>query len=384
MAISNIYLQEAVESSGVKPAQIAADLKKLMQTCRLTKFSSKDSCAKVYSAIFMNALENEQDPTVEEWGIIYNTLLTDQTFIDNMCLYLAMYHPTQYAGMFDPLFNKMRSELRTHKKHRVSYIGTAKAILGAIQLRFDAMRAVIVPQTYNNQETITFLTAIDQKLQDLQFKLQTELHHELETATDKDDIQPTVTPVTELEEDAREIIHLLEQADTWISNYIANDPLNEAIVSNAVERAKAAKVKMDKAAKAFDEFVMKKFHKMQTDRRNRKHSEMVGESLRIMHEIKRLLASGGIAIFSPALGVITWVVTLLIDKRTDKKDRAVLVGMLKDELEIIDEKISMAERNGDDKAKIDLIRYRQKLYKEYERINKVTFDKARTMQTVHG
>lgn len=384
MAISNIYLQEVVEASGVKPPQVAADLKKLMQTCRLTKFSSKDSCAKLYSAIFMSTLENGQDPTVEEWGIIYNTLLTDQTFTDNMCLYLAMYHPTQYAGMFDPLFNKMKSELSTQKKHRISYIGTAKAILGTIQLRFDAMRAVIIPQTYNNQETVKFLTAINQKLQDLQFKLQTELQRELETSVDKDDIQPTAVNVAELEEDAREFINLLEHADEWIAAYIENDSLNEAIVSNAVERAKAAKVKMGKAAKAFDEFVMKKFHKLQTDRRNRKHSEMVGESLRIMHEIKRLLAAGGIGIFSPALGVITWVVTLFIDKRTDKKDRAALVGMIKDELEIIDEKISMAERNGDDKAKIELIRYRQKMYKEYERINKVAFDKARTMQTVHG
>ena len=77
------------------------------------------------------------------------------------------------------------------------------------------------------------------------------------------------------------------------------------------------------------------------------------------------------------MGVLHWIITLFIDKKTDKEDRKVLIGEIKDELEIIEEKISMAERNGDDKAKIELIRYRQKLQKEYERILHVKYDKER-------
>ena len=47
------------------------------------------------------------------------------------------------------------------------------------------------------------------------------------------------------------------------------------------------------------------------------------------------------------------------------------------ELEIVEEKIQMAERNGDDKAKVELIRLRQKLQREYERIQRMPFDGAR-------
>ena len=104
---------------------------------------------------------------------------------------------------------------------------------------------------------------------------------------------------------------------------------------------------------------------------------MVGEALRINHEIKRLLGSLAVGAINPAIGVILWVTSVVIDRQTDKRDRDILVGQIKDELEIIEEKISQAERNGDDKAKIELIRLRQKLQKEYERINRIKFDNSR-------
>ena len=89
------------------------------------------------------------------------------------------------------------------------------------------------------------------------------------------------------------------------------------------------------------------------------------------------MRSLGIGLFSPALGVITWVISVVIDRATDKKDRDILVGQLKDEMEIVEEKISIAERNGDDKGKIELMRIRQKLRREYERIQGYRFDADR-------
>ena len=122
---------------------------------------------------------------------------------------------------------------------------------------------------------------------------------------------------------------------------------------------------------------MKKVKQAREKRRNKKHAEMVGEALRINDELKRLLRSLGIGLFSPALGVITWVISVVIDRATDKKDRDILVGQLKDEMEIVEEKISIAERNGDDKGKIELMRIRQKLRREYERIQGYRFDADR-------
>ena len=47
-------------------------------------------------------------------------------------------------------------------------------------------------------------------------------------------------------------------------------------------------------------------------------------------------------------------------------------------IEIIEEKISIAERNGDDKAKIELIRLRQKIQREYRRITKLPYEGSRS------
>ena len=182
-------------------------------------------------------------------------------------------------------------------------------------------------------------------------------------------------------EDAAELIRILESADEWITtrqNYYLDRAIlmNEGIVNNAVERVKQGAVALKKAERDFDEFVMKKVRTMRENRRNRKHAEMVGEALRVNHEIKRLLASGAIGILNPALGVIAWFTSLAVDRHTDKKDRQVLVNQIKDELEIVDEKINMAERQGDDKARIELIRFKQKLQHEYERIMAVRWDSA--------
>lgn len=390
MPISNMSIIEAIENTGVKPAQIVADIKKQMQTCRLTKFASKDACGKLYSSFFLSTLDDSQDPTVEEWGIIYNTLLCDQSFIDNMCYYVTMYQPSRYNTIFKPLYRKIESELKVCGKRKITYLGMARALLSMIQMKFNGIKSVVLPQV-NNPETIKFLTVIDQTLQSMQFSLQDNIQTEIDNSADPNDVSPgpvdinADTNMQYLEEDAREFLYLIEHADQWITDYTKREYLNEGIVSNAAEAAKAAKVKAKKSEHAFGEFVMKKFHEMQTNRRNRKHSEMVGESLRIMHEIKRIIRSGAVyAILGPAAGVITWVTTLLIDKHTDAKDRAVLVADLKDQLEIVEEKISIAERNGDDKGKIELIRFRQKLAREYERINKVAFDKARLAQNVRG
>ena len=378
----NIYLQEAAEPSGVKPNEIISGIKKQLNVCRLAKFRSEGENGKFYSAFFLSTLDLEVQPSMEDWGLIYNTLLCDNVFVDNLCLFVTMYRPFSYANIFHPLYNLVINGLETAGKRKIAYLGNAKAIFSMLQMKFQMISNIIIGQI-RDPETMKFLTVIDQTLQQFIFQLYHMTQETLEKEADPDDIKPIIgTSIVDapLTENVQEFIDLLEHADEWISNYMANDNtqyLDEGVVKNAVMKAKEAKLKAEKATKAFEEFVMKKFREMTIKRRNAKHSEMVGESLRIVREIKRLLKSGAIGILSPTLGVIHWIVTLFIDKKTDKEDRKVLIGEIKDELEIIEEKITMAERNGDDKAKIELIRYRQKLQKEYERILHVKYDKER-------
>lgn len=376
----NVYLKEASETSELKPNAIVAGIKKQLQTCRLTKFRSDGECAKFYSSFFLSTIEDvTEQPSLEDWGIIYNTLLNDNVFVDNLCIFVSFYQPFTYATIFHPLFNLAKNGLETAGKRQVAYLGNAKAIFTMLQMKFQAIANIVLPQVKDPNVT-KFLTVIDQTLQQMIFELNHMVQTALEQSVDPDDIKPTIDAQvdhTTIQEDAQEILDLLENADGWIQDYMDSLPLDEGVVSNAKMKAKEAKIKMDKASKAFDEFVMKKFREMTLKRRNTKHSEMVGESLRITREIKRLLKSGAIGILSPTLGIMHWIVTLFIDKKTDRKDRKVIVGEIKDELEIVEEKIAMAERNGDDKAKIELIRFRQKLQKEYERIMHVRFDKTR-------
>ena len=96
----------------------------------------------------------------------------------------------------------------------------------------------------------------------------------------------------------------------------------------------------------------------------------MGETLRISRLIKQAFAVYMTwKIFNPIAGIITALVTTAIDQRTKKNDRMKILNDIKDELEIVDEKINIAERNGDDKSRIEMIRIRQKLYREYERIS---------------
>ena len=369
----NVYLQEATEKpAGATPKEVASEIKKQLQTCRLSKFKSVDSCAKFYSSFFLPTIEDPNtELTMSEWFEVYNTLFTDKVFFDNLCMYMVSYTPFTYSDVFHPLYVICASEIERETKRKITAIASAKSLFNFLGHQFELVSNVITPQLLSPPK---FMVVLMQILTQFTFQLHHMVQSQLELEADPNEIQPIEPEQIPMQEDAYELIHILETADEWITRYMERDALSEGVIKNAQMKAKEAKLKMEKASKAFDEFVMKKFREMTVKRRNAKHAEMVGESLRITREIKRLLKSGAISILSPTIGIMHWIVTLFIDKKTDMNDRKVLINEIEDELEILEEKISMAERNGDDKAKIELIRYRQKLRREYERIRKIRYD----------
>lgn len=376
MPITNVYLMEAAEKSELKPNEVVSLIKKQLNVCKLAKFKSDGENAKFYSNFFLSTVDLPNQPTLDDWGIIYNTLLNDNVFTDNLCIFVAYYQPFTYAQIFHPLFNMVKDGLQTAGKNKVKYLANAKATFSMIQMKFQAIANVVLLQV-KDPRAVKFLTVVDQTLQQMIFEMSHMIQDTLEQQADPDDIQPTIEMIAEkpLEEDAAELMFIFEHADAWIENYIDNMTrldlaLSEGVVNNAKMKVKELNLKKQKAEKAFDDFIMKKFRDMTIKRRNAKHAEMVGESLRIMREFKRLLKSGALAILAPWLGVLHWIVSFMIDKKTDVKDRQVIVNEIRDEIEIVEEKIAMAERNGDDKAKIELIRFRQKLQREHQRITK--------------
>ena len=283
---------------------------------------------------------------------------------------MVYWQPKDTTGLFQPLVHIAESELRQMKKNRIRYLSDVKALFQFLQHRFESIGNTLKPQTFD-QKAIVFLTTVQNTIQNFIFYFNKKIQDELSDQTSPEDIQYVVRGegTQGLEEDVVELLDLLEHAEEWIQNYIDHDTtaLDESVVNKAVEKAKLAKVKADKATKAFNELVTKKIKKIREDRRNRRHAEIVGETLRINETIKRLMKAGGLAIINPAIGIIYYIISIVIDKKTAASDRAILIGQVEDELEIIEEKISIAERNGDDKGKIELMRLRQRLEREYKR-----------------
>lgn len=372
----NVFLQEAVEKS-FNPAPYCTEIKKVLNTCQLTKFKAKGECAKFYSAFFCNQVEDEL--TFDQWCLIYNTLLYDDKICSLITSFITMYQPKEYTGMFTPLIHLIDSESANMRENKVRYLSNAKAFFNFLQMKMDAITTPIRVKIVDTDVT-KFVTTIMGVLNTHIFYLNNLIHRAMEESYDKDDIVQVIH--TPLSEDAKSLLEMFTKYEEFENVYV-EEAMNEAVVKKAVEKAKELNVAQKKAGKAFDEMIMKKVKSIRENRRNRKHAEMVGEALRINHELKRLLGSLALGALNPALGVITWVVSVVYDRATDKKDRDILVGQLKDELEIVEEKISQAERNGDDKAKIELMRIRQRLTKEYQRVNRIRYDDARQINKLN-
>lgn len=371
--IRNVLLQEAVETKS-ELDNIAASIKKLMNTCKLTKFKSANTCAKFYSAFFLGSVEDLETPLrVDQWGTIYTTLLSNDAFCSDLASYMLCYQPPVYDGIFMSLWNLIQGELAAMKENRVRYLSMVKALVTMIQTRMQGIGNIIRTQLPDSN-AIKFVTVVDQTLGQMVFNLNTMTQAEMAAAVSKDDTSTVVRHYATLSEDVQEVVSLLESADDWIQSRTDSILLSEGIINNAKEAAKSAAVAVAKAKREFNDVIMRKVRKMKEERRNRKHAEMVGDALRLNHEIARLMKTGGLFVISPAISAIYFIISIVYDRATDKEDRAVLVGQLKDELEIIEEKINMAERNGDDKARIELIRSRQKLEREYERIQRMRWD----------
>lgn len=371
--IRSVLITEAAEDNRAV-TQVIKDLKKSLNVCKLAKYKSETECAMFYSAFFMNSLIDGVTLTLDEWGTVYNTLLNDNVFSLNLSLFIVMYQPKEYASMFSTLRNMIPVELE-HVKNRVRYLSQTKATLMMVQKGFNAVIENTKVES-NNVNGTKFLTVIRMTIDSLVMYTNTLLNREMATDVDPDDVVITIHGGN-MSESATEFIDILRNADRDIVAYNeCVEELNEGIINKAKETAQAAALKMRKLSDAFDEKVTKAWHNLRRDQRNRKHKEIVGESLRITNEIKRLMISAPAALINPALAVIIWTGTLMLDRATDKKDRDILVGQLKDELEICEEKIQIADRKGDDKERIELIRVRQKLIREYERVSKMRYKKS--------
>lgn len=399
MLQNNFILQETMNDKiedALNLKKIVNEAKQLLNLCKVGKYKSKGECVKFYNGFFLCDLNGPT--TFDQWNELYRMMLSDIKFTDLLCGFMMYWQPVDYKGIFQVLINLVDSELKEKKDHRIRYLSNALALFQFLKYSFDSISNTILPQT-KNPKVVQFVTTLNSVIQSDIFYLDKLLKNELHSQEKSEDSLVQVihgSDTTPLEEDVTGLLNLLENVDSWISEYMMQDltdtiptdldknqdgpasifySVSEGVVNKAVEKAKLAKAKSEKAERAFDELVSKKVREIRTNRQNRRHSELVGETLRINEKIKRLMKAGGLSIINPAVGIIYWIISVVIDKKTAASDRAVLIQQIEDELEIIEEKISIAERNGDDKGKIELMRIRQRLEREYKRIRHVKYDR---------
>lgn len=365
----NYYINEAAESLK-KTDKIKKDLKKKLNTCKLSNFKSEPDCSDFYSVFFCNALPEDYIITATEWFGLYSDLLNEKTFYSNLVYFVGYWKPSEYGMMFKGLRNLINQELEVMKTSRTQYLGQMCSNMEKLYNTFNAIyitlrKDLIQPDLMVFAKTI--VTVLDQYTSEISNLMHKELRND--EKTDQLGLKVYVRDEDYISEDATEFISSLQTLCDMLDETF-NKTLDEGIVSKAKDVANLAQIKERRVVDFIDRNVYKAYNNWRKRKETKNHEQMMGETLRISRLIKQAF---GVymtwKIFNPIAGIITALVTTAIDQRTKRDDRMKILNDIKDELEIVNEKINIAERNNDDKSRIEMIRIRQKLYREYERIS---------------
>lgn len=376
----NIYLIEAVEKIDSITSAVS-DLKKTMNKCKLTQFKSQSLCMDIYTVLFMNCVSDEYDNiSFDDWYSIYNQLLTNIKFQNDLMFFISVYKPSEYVGMFKPLMMIIEREFNS-SKNKIAYCANAKAKLNQIQTMFNGV-VNMVKSSNVDMGPVEFCDAITGTLNDMSYKIDKMQRKVIIDSESNDALKTTVRQVMT---EVQEFVQFLQSSsfdeilDEGISDVISD--LKNSLSYNAGiagDKAKEITTQTGKAIKAFDQkftIWVKRFNQYRSER---KMQEMLGESYPIMREITRLSASLVIAAATPVqfkilkglVGVVTYLASGYIVARTNANELRKFTEQLEDEIEIMEEKISIADRKGDDKAKIQLMRLKQKLTHQKDRIER--------------
>lgn len=161
---------------------------------------------------------------------------------------------------------------------------------------------------------------------------------------------------------------------------IPSDSLNEEIESfinelnegvGIKDSAKAAAVVADKATSEKLHNIVNKIKTNYTEARKEESTEKVlAKTWPIKRQLRRIIKATAVSIFNPGLGLLTYIALSLIDRKLDKSQRAEYIGDLKLDIRLLDDKIAEAESKGDNKAKVQLIREKDKLERALEKLQR--------------
>ena len=385
----NVYLAEQADKvSNIKDA--VSDIKKLLNTCKLSKFKSAESCGEFYLIFFTNSTPDKySDLSFADWFDIYNQLFSQPQFKANLVFFISLFQPTHYDGMFKPLIAEIEREAY-HAKEKMYFYSDVKAKLTQLRSDFAGVCQSALSQTVS-QEPVQFCKAIDGVFSDMIARINKEQEALLLERDEGDGIRKVVRPYpmtesavedddTPLDEDvqeAKEFVSLLESFDLYA---IMNEDISDKLADLRDSAEYQAMVTEDKVASgarnvanavnSFDRKVSTWIDRFRNYRKNKKIKAMLGETHHVMREILRItgaIVAGAVApkgtskLFRSLIGIVIYFGSWYLTGKTTEADLRKFIEMVKDELEIVEKKIEQAERQGDDKGVVQLIRMRQKL-----------------------
>ena len=158
-----------------------------------------------------------------------------------------------------------------------------------------------------------------------------------------------------------------DQKDQLFSEAI----LSEGVVDGVKRTAKQVDKTIKNKEKAMDEWFDKTLKDIRQRSRDKSRDALVEDRFpQLSKMIKRAIHIGASWCISPAMAAIDVVVTFIMSKRAKDKERKRLVSELKNELDIVEEKIKDADSASDRKKKYELMRLRHKLQYEVDRLKR--------------
>lgn len=372
----NLYITEASESLK-KIDKIKKDLRRKLNACKLASFKSETDCADFYSVFFSNCLPENFIITSTEWFALYQDLMNEKNFFSNLVYFIGYWNPADYSMLFRGLRTLVDQEVNDlNPKSRGAFLAGAAANFNRLSLSFDTIyelikRDMIKPELHSFAKNCVMV------LKQYSSEVIGMLNADAPDGTDELGLKTYVRSADYLSEEGKALLDGLDKLCSMIEDaYCDEIAMNEGIVSTAKDRANAALVKKRQVVDFMDRSLFKMYDTWRKRKETKNHEEMMGETLKISSAIKKIFRTFiSYQIFGPIGAIITAIVGFAIDKRTSKNDRIKIMNDIKDEIEIVNEKIQIAERNGDDKAKIEMIRIRQKLHREYGRITQGIYHK---------
>lgn len=139
---------------------------------------------------------------------------------------------------------------------------------------------------------------------------------------------------------------------------------------SAGQATAAAKNHVDKAGKAIDDAATNAVNKAKNVYRNDVRDEIIESktTVKLGRIIRKGIMIGSLALVNPALGAIGALTTLALRKNVKAKEKRKILNELEEELEIVNEKIEDSRGDENKEKKYQLMRIRNKLQKDINRI----------------